>query len=257
MRSFLLPLLLKESKTLISLQKLLLSYFPLYIFQLASFIGTHSFYLTILPIFFWIKYPLDPRSLELVEKNGSLLHFARGLVLNLAGGVCITCFLKDYLSLPRPQGKILRKSIVNYHSKEFGCPSTHSANATSISLFLHEFLSNHVYNHKVPWTVLSLLFIVTFFVISSRIALGMHGFLDIFTGMFIGFIVQIGISHSYDYLQIYLNNSTVVQGNILILTYSPCVISMFTFYSNILSTYTHVLLSLLYRFYLFYFCGCW
>lgn len=204
-RSCLLPLLFHETKYLIYLQNLLLSCFPIYIFQIASFIGTHSFYLCVLPIFFWVQYPTDLSTL-----SKELLYFARVLVLNLAAGVCITCFFKDYLSLPRPN--LQRKAIVKYHLKEFGCPSTHSANATSISLFLYEYLSL-IYGQKIPFIILFALVTSTFLVISSRIALGMHGFFDICTGMLIGLIVQVVVSTFYDDLHNFLENSTAIQGN--------------------------------------------
>lgn len=204
-RSLLLSILFLETKSLIFTQKLLLSYIPLYLFQIASFIGTHSFYLSILPIFFWIKYPAD-----LSNPSKELLFFARALVLNLAAGVCATCYFKDYLSLPRPN--LEKRAIVKYHSLEFGCPSTHSANATSISLFLYEYLLMY-YNQKIPSIILLILWTSTFLVMSSRIALGMHGFLDIFSGILIGFVVHLTVSKWYDYIHIFLENSTALQGN--------------------------------------------
>jgi hypothetical protein len=73
----------------------------------------------------------------------------------------------------------------------------------------------------------------------------MHGFLDIFTGMLIGIIVQVGISNLYDYLVFFLENSTALQGNDTILKYSSFSIIIIGFFSDLFSAKAIILLPLL------------
>ena len=237
-RSQLSDILDKETKLLVYTQHVLNTLFPLTLFQTASILGTHSFYLTILPLFFWIYFPTQRE----------FMNFGTNVVLNLGVGVIVTCYLKDYLSLPRPQSpSIKRNSVAKYHSMEFGCPSTHAANATSIALFLYGWLIE-VYNGQIPINILIFLYSVTFLVISSRIALGMHGFLDIGFGILIGFLVQVGIHYSFSSLLEFLENSSVIKGilRIIILNYSSFFITSTNISSNSLSTPSGKPLSMLY-----------
>ena len=83
-------------------------------------------------------------------------------------------------------------SAVGNHHLEYGFPSTHCTNCTSMALFL----GAHVYDlHRLgslstttfaTWIVV--LFIYVFSIVGSRVYAGMHGFMDCSVGIILGII---------------------------------------------------------------------
>ena len=81
---------------------------------------------------------------------------------------------------------------VGNHHLEYGFPSTHCTNCTSMALFL----GAHVYDlHRlgslsttafVTWIVV--LFVYVFSIVGSRVYAGMHGFMDCSVGIILGII---------------------------------------------------------------------
>lgn len=114
-------------------------------------------------------------------------------------GVFLTGFLKDLFSLPRPLSPPLQRiNMSGSAALEYGFPSTHSANAVSAAvLFLlnmDQAGSSMEPRSKLAMQILSYAYM--FSIAFGRLYCGMHGFLDVLVGSFIGAFVSI-IEHSY------------------------------------------------------------
>ena len=157
----------KEIHIVLQTQRLLCSILPISCYHYISCLGTHSFYFLFLPLLFWTYFEWIP--------------FGRGLVFLLAFGVYVSGFLKDWYGLPRPKhSKLKSYKVKTYHSDEYGFPSTHAANAISISLYCYFYLENLKLFPKLC------LLLFTLLICLSRIGLGLHGFIDIMGGLIIG-----------------------------------------------------------------------
>lgn len=170
-RSLLYPLIEHEQQYLIKLQSYQNSYLDQYFLYTAN-IGSHTFYVILLPLPFWL---------------GSI-NLARDLVFVLGLGIYFSGFIKDLLCLPRPiSPPIKRLTHSKYTSKEYGCPSSHSANAIAVSLlcFFHT-LNNESLASSTKMAIYSILIIYYFTLTSGRLYCGMHGFVDIVCGNIIG-----------------------------------------------------------------------
>ena len=133
-------------------------------FALSANIGTHTFYMIMLPVFFWYG------------------DFRMGIqvVLVLALGVFTTGCIKDLLCLPRPRSPPLHRISMSASAKlEYGMPSTHSCNAVSVALVFHQFDPQ---SRLVAGTSIWLLATL----VAGRVYTGMHGFLDIAVGCTFG-----------------------------------------------------------------------
>ncbi|KAG0679823.1 hypothetical protein C6P40_001303 [Pichia californica] len=135
-------------------------------------LGSHTFYVIMLPLPVWL---------------GSI-NLSRDLVIVLGLGVYFTGVIKDLLCLPRPSSPPLKRlTMSHYTSKEYGCPSSHSANATSVSmiLFLHTF-NNNSFSPIIKYLIYSFFTWYWFTLIFGRIYCGMHGLVDISLGILVG-----------------------------------------------------------------------
>ncbi|KAH9025948.1 hypothetical protein EDB85DRAFT_2149400 [Lactarius pseudohatsudake] len=141
-----------------------------------SMLGTHTFFLVFLPAFFFFGHD----------------DLGRGLCYALAFGVYMSSYLKDLVCSPRPYAPPVVRLTVGNHHLEYGLPSTHSTNSTSMALFL----GAHVYDlHRLgtlsttafaTWVVV--LFIYVFSIVVGRLYTGMHGFMDCSVGIILGII---------------------------------------------------------------------
>ncbi|ODV88705.1 hypothetical protein CANCADRAFT_16630, partial [Tortispora caseinolytica NRRL Y-17796] len=169
-RSKILPLIRKETPILARIQSSMRSNYLDWFFSMLANFGTHTFYLLFLPILFWFGRDIE----------------ARGLVYVLGFGVYATGFAKDYLALPRPMSPPLhRLSMSPDVNLEYGCPSTHSANSISVALWVCSVIP-HSPSNKYAYVAAA---IYTFAQSFGRIYCGMHGFVDVFFGLFIGYSV--------------------------------------------------------------------
>jgi membrane-associated phospholipid phosphatase len=111
----------------------------------------------------------------------------RGLTTVLALGVYVSALFKDLLCLPRPKAPPVRRLVFSNSNThlEYGFPSTHTTNAVSVGLFL---LS---YSEQVWWNVL--IYVYMFSVSFGRIYCGMHGLVDVLTGVVLG----VGVWHGW------------------------------------------------------------
>ena len=183
MKSFLIKRIHKEAKTISWIQKHYTSNLTLLIASIASALGTHHAYLVILPPLFWIS---DSQDTE-------LRIYALGLIGVVNWSNYSTGFLKDALELPRPPAPVRRKDVLHSISKEYGFPSTHTANAFGFAVFSFVLLLQRRASagFLVPMLLSVFLFSYAVVVGLSRVLLGMHSFVDVIGGAVVGFGVSL------------------------------------------------------------------
>lgn len=145
-------------------------------FLYASMLGTHTFFLVFLPIFFFFGHD----------------DLGRGLSNALAFGVYLSSVLKDLMCSPRPYAPPVVRLTVGSHHLEYGFPSTHCTNCTSMALFL----GAHIYDlyrlgslsttAYAIWIVVLIVYVSS--IVGSRVYTGMHGFMDCSVGIILGII---------------------------------------------------------------------
>jgi len=142
-------------------------------FAITANLGTHTFFMIVLPILFWCGHT----------------SLGRGMVHILASGVFFTGFVKDLFSLPRPLSPPLHRITMSGSAAlEYGFPSTHSANAVSVAVYalftLHSPDCALAPSTKLFLEVLS--YSYAFSIVLGRLYCGMHGFLDVIVGSLMG-----------------------------------------------------------------------
>ena len=175
-RSYLLPIVRYETDILYQLQSSLRNTVFDFYFAWTANLASHTFYVLMLPPPIWF----------------GASKMARDLVYVLGLGIYLTGFLKDYFCLPRPRSPPLHRiTMSSYTTQEYGFPSSHSANATAVTLVV---MSNIIKNRGAfdsvtYYSIIVGLAIYYFSLIFGRLYTGMHGFLDIFTGSAVGLSV--------------------------------------------------------------------
>ncbi|KAI5799611.1 sphingoid base-phosphate phosphatase [Pyronema domesticum] len=146
-------------------------------FALTANLGTHTFFMIMLPILFWFGYTT----------------LARGVVHVLASGVFFSGFLKDLLCLPRPLSPPLHRITMSGSAAlEYGFPSTHSTNAISVALYgLLVLYATPEVTAKQRILCESLALIYSFSIVFGRLYCGMHGFLDVIVGILLGALIAV------------------------------------------------------------------
>ncbi|KAH8601317.1 sphingosine-1-phosphate phosphohydrolase-like protein [Bisporella sp. PMI_857] len=147
-------------------------------FAITANLGTHTFFMVVLPILFWCGHT----------------SLGRGMVHILAAGVFFTGFVKDMLSLPRPLSPPLRRITMSGSAAlEYGFPSTHSANAVSVAVYalftIHSPDCQLRDSTKLALEILS--YSYAFSIILGRLYCGMHGFLDVIVGSIMGAAISV------------------------------------------------------------------
>ncbi|EGW34694.1 uncharacterized protein SPAPADRAFT_130963 [Spathaspora passalidarum NRRL Y-27907] len=171
LRSKLLPIIRAESSYLYSLQTKLRHPILDFYFAWTANLASHTFYVLMLPPPIWF----------------GASDLSRDLVYVLGLGIYFTGFLKDFFCLPRPRSPPLRRiTMSSYTTQEYGFPSSHSANATAVTLVLISRLVNLDISRGEYWALMSGLILYYFSLIFGRLYCGMHGFLDIFIGSSVG-----------------------------------------------------------------------
>lgn len=182
-RSKLLPLVESETPILYKIQKNSRSKFWDQYFPFTANFGSHTFYVLILPIPAWF----------------GCQKMLRDLVSILGLGIYFTGYVKDYLCLPRPKSPPLKRITMSKSTiYEYGCPSSHTANATSVSFLLLFHLINNwnnveshlkFFNSHLLFNLIALISLTIYYIsmIFGRIYCGMHGFIDLLFGSIIGF----------------------------------------------------------------------
>ncbi|KAK7205078.1 sphingosine-1-phosphate phosphohydrolase [Myxozyma melibiosi] len=175
-RQTLLPLVRWETAYLAKFQKACRSKFWDDYFAFSANLGAHTFFVIMLPTPFWFGYA----------------QLARTLVYVLAAGVVFSGMLKDYFCLPRPLSPPLHRITMSGSAAlEYGCPSTHSANAVAAALAI----MYYAYDNQDGVSTSSLLILrvlMWIYIVSilvGRLYCGMHGFLDVIVGSLVGVVV--------------------------------------------------------------------
>ncbi|CAH2355102.1 dihydrosphingosine 1-phosphate phosphatase Lcb3p [[Candida] railenensis] len=191
LRSKCLPLIRAENDILLSVQTNLRNpWLDLY-FAWTANLASHTFYVLMLPIPLWFG-------------GGKL---ARDLVHVLGLGIFFTGNLKDYLCLPRPRSPPLHRiTMSTYTAQEYGFPSSHSANATAVTLvFFHHIMNTEQISGLGKIILYVILAIYYVSLIFGRIYCGMHGFFDVITGAVLGivlFLFRTYFGTTFDNLQL-------------------------------------------------------
>ncbi|PSR99221.1 hypothetical protein BD289DRAFT_424329 [Coniella lustricola] len=147
-------------------------------FAITANLGTHTFFMIGLPIFFWCGFPA----------------FGKGLVHILAEGVFFSGFIKDMLSLPRPLSPPLHRITMSGSvALEYGFPSTHSANAVSVAVYALLLLRSPecAFSPSTKIMLESLGYFYAASIIIGRLYCGMHGFADVIFGGVLGGIISL------------------------------------------------------------------
>ncbi|KAF5097383.1 hypothetical protein D0Z00_002420 [Geotrichum galactomycetum] len=183
-RNAILPIIRWETPILAAIQRKLRNpFFDIY-FALSANLGTHNFYVLMLPVSFWYGHS----------------EFGRSLVFVLAFGVYVTNFIKDLLCLPRPLSPPLhRLTMSGSAALEYGFPSTHTANSVSVFMIIVYALFDSKDSFRSSTTyqlahVFNILYVAT--IVMGRVYCGMHGFLDVIGGAIIGILLWL-IRHIY------------------------------------------------------------
>ncbi|THV04795.1 hypothetical protein K435DRAFT_746622 [Dendrothele bispora CBS 962.96] len=148
-------------------------------FVYTSSLGTHTFFMTLLPALFFFGYR----------------DVGAGLITVLAFGVYFSSFVKDLFCSPRPFAPPVTRLTIGTHHLEYGFPSTHSTNSVSIALLFF----GHVYtlatsSDSGPAVIsqqtyaLSCLVLLwyTFSIVYGRLYTAMHSFIDCLMGVTLG-----------------------------------------------------------------------
>ncbi|CAG8590681.1 6187_t:CDS:2, partial [Cetraspora pellucida] len=173
LRRWLLSTIRKETRLLAKIQNSL--HHPLLdsFFMFASALGTHTFFILFLPIFFWLGYDSVARSLTLI----------------ITSGVVFTGFLKDLLCLPRPLSPPIRRLSMGSHHLEYGFPSTHTTNAVSIALYFLTNIYDVESNNMLKFVGTICLIFYCLSVVAGRIYCGMHSLTDVLAGLILAILI--------------------------------------------------------------------
>ncbi|KAF8056632.1 sphingosine-1-phosphate phosphatase [Lyophyllum atratum] len=191
-----------ESEVIARLQNLIRTPWLDAYFVYTSSLGTHTFFMTVLPAFFFFGHT----------------EMGHELLIVLALGVYCSSFIKDLLCSPRPFAPPVTRLTIGSHHLEYGFPSTHSTNCVSIALFffghVHRLastpaMSSSATNSTSPTnstssfeivsslaepiisaqaytTITILLSVYTFSIVFGRIYTAMHSFTDCAVGVTLG-----------------------------------------------------------------------
>ncbi|WVW79260.1 hypothetical protein I302_101227 [Kwoniella bestiolae CBS 10118] len=141
-------------------------------FYWTAIFGTHTFFMTFLPVLFFFGFPLQ----------------GRGLLYVVGLGIYISSFAKDLVCTPRPYSPPVIRLSMSTHHHEYGFPSSHSTNSTSIALFFGEWLYNLRDHVGMPTVIAGWIFLAIYAgsVIGGRLYTGMHSTADIIGGALMG-----------------------------------------------------------------------
>ncbi|GEQ72292.1 hypothetical protein JCM33374_g5979 [Metschnikowia sp. JCM 33374] len=173
LRYWCLPIVREETQILARMQEAVRTPLLDAYFAWTANLASHTFYVLMLPPSFWF----------------GASSMGRDLVFVLGMGIYITGFCKDLLCLPRPRSPPLHRiTMSSYTAQEYGWPSSHSANATAVTLvLLAKVLELHgTMSVASFYGLLFVLALYYFSLIVGRLYCGMHGFFDIAAGIVIG-----------------------------------------------------------------------
>ena len=174
LRQRLIPIVRWETRHLARLQQKFRSPWLDTYFALTANLGTHTFFMTALPICYWCGFP---------DMGNALVHM-------LAMGVYFSGFVKDLACLPRPLSPPLQRITMSGSAAlEYGFPSTHTTNAVSVAVFCLWQVYSARDEYTTPWVYHGLQAVFYSYAASislGRMYCGMHGFFDVIIGALLG-----------------------------------------------------------------------
>ncbi|KAJ3987027.1 sphingosine-1-phosphate phosphatase [Lentinula detonsa] len=234
LRSLLLPIVERESHVISRLQKRFRTPFWDKYFVYTSSLGTHTFFMILLPAMFFFGFR----------------DMGMGLVMVMGGGVYASSIVKDLVCSPRPLAPPVTRLTIGSHHLEYGFPSTHSTNSVSIALFFWGYVHTLFPEDSIVyWTCTIILLIYTLSIVLGRIYTAMHSFVDCIFGVLLGasvwwcvtdmniggFLTGLGFSTR---LQIWISDA--VSGSATnIGSSSTATASLSSFFTSAISTLTH------------------
>lgn len=176
LRQRLIPIVRWETPYLARMQELCRSPWLDTYFAITANLGTHTFFMTALPVCFWCGYP---------EAGVALVHM-------LAMGVYFSGVAKDLACLPRPLSPPLQRITMSGSAAlEYGFPSTHTTNAVSVALYclyqLHE--ARDAYEPTTYSLLRAAFYCYATSITLGRMYCGMHGFFDVIFGGVLGALI--------------------------------------------------------------------
>lgn len=140
-------------------------------FAFTAIMGSHTFYMVMIPIPY------------MTGQN----YLSRDLVYILGYSIYLSGHFKDYWCLPRPRSPPCHRiTLSEYTTKEYGAPSSHTANATGVTLLLISYIVQTSMSMKKKSITLITVAIYFFVLVFGRIYCGMHGAFDIVSGILVG-----------------------------------------------------------------------
>ncbi|CCK73605.1 sphinganine kinase LCB3 NDAI_0G06220 [Naumovozyma dairenensis CBS 421] len=178
MREKLVKFTTNQSDQLFIWQSKYRSYWNDLFFSYTAMMGSHTFYVIFLPMPVWFGN----------------YEMTKDLVYILGYSIYLSGFFKDYWCLPRPRAPPLHRiTLSKYTEKEYGAPSSHTANATGVAFyFIWKLFFMGQNNDRLlllHWKKFGLILMVLFYyftLVLGRIYCGMHGLLDLISGAVIG-----------------------------------------------------------------------
>ncbi|KAK7685024.1 hypothetical protein QCA50_011859 [Cerrena zonata] len=184
-----------ESKVLANMQHCVRTPFLDAYFVYTSSLGTHTFFMTVLPAFFFFGYS----------------EVGRGLLIVLALGVYASSFIKDIFCAPRPFAPPVTRLTIGTHHLEYGFPSTHSTNSMSIALFfftqIYRLYVTSSISTSTFWTSTIVLLFYVFSIVYGRLYTAMHSFTDCLFGVLLGTALWAMHTWCEDYVSAWLHES--------------------------------------------------
>ncbi|CZT25019.1 related to sphingoid base-phosphate phosphatase [Ramularia collo-cygni] len=176
LRQWLIPVVRWETPYLARMQHAMRSPLLDSYFALTANLGTHTFFMTALPICFWCGYA----------------ELGIALVQMLAAGVYLSGYAKDLVCLPRPLSPPLQRITMSGSAAlEYGFPSTHTTNAVSVAVYcLHSLWASQ--DDYSTWHYRALVAACLCYATSisiGRMYCGMHGFFDVLFGAILGVLI--------------------------------------------------------------------
>ncbi|KAL6930772.1 related to Dihydrosphingosine 1-phosphate phosphatase YSR3 [Hanseniaspora guilliermondii] len=201
LRSVLLKYVENETSPLIYIQEHFRNFILDEYFIYSANLGSHFFYVVCLPMTRWIP----------ISQNHD---YSRDLIYLLAFSIYLSGLIKDYLCLPRPKSPpIIRITHSEYTTKEYGAPSSHTANATAVTFYvvIQLCLSIKYFSFKQGLLFFTLTFMYYTTLTFGRLYSGMHGFFDLESGAVIGLFTLLARLITKNYLdKVLLPKSSIV-----------------------------------------------
>ncbi|KAF4303341.1 Phosphatidic acid phosphatase type 2/haloperoxidase [Botryosphaeria dothidea] len=176
LRCFLIPIVRWETPYLAYMQDALRTPALDSYFAFTANLGTHTFFMIMLPILFWCGYT----------------NLGKAMVHVLASGVFWSGFVKDMLCLPRPLSPPLQRITMSGSAAlEYGFPSTHSTNAVSVAVYAIWMLrtSDDASASTTHTALQAALYFYAISIVFGRLYCGMHGFFDVVVGTTLGALI--------------------------------------------------------------------